>query len=168
MSGFRKRGIYPLNPGQMSDRGSAPSRAFVHLSSDSQLFMEQFTQEQIDLFKTRFEEGFNLDNPVISSGKKFTIQIRMCTNTISTCSTEDVASYASPSVSHSNPSAASLKTCAPDSLCSLTSASSQSDTLSDILTLPKPKQRKQKQRGMNTRAVAITDDEVMKELEDNV
>ena len=37
MSGFRKCGIYPLNPGQISDRELAPWRAFVHSSSDSQL-----------------------------------------------------------------------------------------------------------------------------------
>ena len=72
------------------------------------------------------------------------------------------------SFSHSNPSTASLTTCTPDSLCSLTSASSQSDTLSETLSLPKPKQRKQKRRGMNTRAVVITDDKVWKELEEKV
>ena len=167
MSGFRKCGIYPLNPGQISDRELAPSRAFVHSSSDSQLFMEQFSQEQIDLFKTRFEEGFDLDDSDYLKWREI-YHPDMCTNTISACSTEDVVSDASPSVSHSNPSAASLKTCATDSLCSLTSASSQSDTLSDILSLPKLKQRKQKRRGMNTRAVVITDDKVIKVLEENV
>ena len=93
----------------------------------------------------------------------------MCTNTISTCFTEYVVSDVSLIVSHSNPSAASLKTCAPNyCFCSLTSASSQSDTLSNILSLPKLKQRKLKRRGMNTRAVLITDDKVIKELEENV
>ena len=166
MSGFRKCGIYPLNPGQISDRELAPSRAFVHSSSDSQLFVAQFTQEQIDLFKTRFEEGFDLDDPDYLKWRKIHHPgTCMCSNTISTSSAGDVVSVASPSVSHSNPSAASLTTCAPDSLCSF---SSQSDTLSEILSLPKPKQRKQKRRGMNTRAVVITDDEVLKELEDKV
>jgi hypothetical protein len=166
MSGFRKCGIYPLNPGQISDRELAPSRAFVHSSSDSQLFVAQFTQEQIDLFKTRFEEGFDLDDPDYLKWRKIHHpDTCMCSNTISTSSAGDVVSVASPSVSHSNPSAASLTTCAPDSICSF---SSQSDTLSEILSLPKPKQRKQKRRGMNTRAVVITDDEVLKELEDKV
>ena len=162
MSGFRKCRIYP---GQISDREMAPSRAFVHLSSDSQLLMAQFTQEQIDLFKTRCKEGFDLDDPDYIKW----LEIHhpdVCSNTVSICSARDVVSGASPSASHSSPSTASLTTCAPDSLCSLTSVSSQSDTLSEILSLPKPKQRKQKRQGVNTRAVLITDDEVLKKLEE--
>ena len=120
---------------------------------------------QIDLFKTRFEEGFDLDDPDYLKMAENSPSRCMCSNTISTSSAGDVVSVASPSVSHSNPSAASLTTCAPDSLCSF---SSQPDTLSEVLSLPKPKQRKQKRRGMNTRAVVITDDEVLKELEDKV
>ena len=37
MSGFRKCGIYPLNPGQISDRQLAPSRAFVKPKQTSKL-----------------------------------------------------------------------------------------------------------------------------------
>ena len=104
---------------------------------------------------------------IISSGGKFTIQT--CYTTILSCSARDMVSVASPSVSHSNPSTVSLTTCAPDSLCSLTSASFQSDTLSEILSLPKPKQRKQKRWGMNTTAVVIySGQNVLKELEEKV
>ena len=52
MSGIKKCGVYPLNPGEISDRQLA-------LTSDPQLCTSQFTPEQIILFH---EEGFDLEN----------------------------------------------------------------------------------------------------------
>ena len=43
MSGFKKCGIYPLNPGEISDRQLAPSRPFAHSASDSNLVDKSFS-----------------------------------------------------------------------------------------------------------------------------
>ena len=129
MSGFRKCGIYPLNPGQISDRQLAPSRALVKPKQTSKL--DEITPEQEKLYQKRYEEGHQ--QTVIGS------------------STASVVS-----------------TCAPDSdRASLTVSSvSTSDVLSDLLALPKPKVTKKKQKpGFNQKAVCITDDKVLQELE---
>ena len=56
----------------------------------------------------------------------------------------------------------------PGSSSSLPSSSSnRADTLSEILVLPKPKPRKPKRQGLNTRALLITDDSVVKDIENN-
>ena len=93
MSGFKKCGIYPLNPGEISDRQLAPSKVFVRSASDSQLTSKQFTHEQTELFQTRYE-GYDLHDPVYLKW----LQIHhpdVCSDTVS--------------------SPGSLKTCAPGS-----------------------------------------------------
>jgi hypothetical protein len=154
MSGFKKCGIYPLNPGEISDRQLAPSRAVVHSKSDPQLCTSQFTPEQIALFQTRYEEGFDLEDSEYAKWLR-------------TYHPEDGGSVVSGS-SHgvSTASNPSLKTYDPGSSSSLPSSSSNpADTLSEILVLPKPKPRKPRRQGLNTRAVLITDDAVVKDIE---
>ena len=71
MSGLKKCGIYPLNHVRDLDRQLAPSRVIVHSESDPQLYTSQFAPEQITLFQTRYEEGFDLED---SEYKKSTIR----------------------------------------------------------------------------------------------
>ena len=63
MSGFKKCGIYPLNPGEISDRQLGLSRAFVRSASYSNLLdrspASNFTPEQETLYSTRFEECYD-------------------------------------------------------------------------------------------------------------
>ena len=65
MSGFRKCGIYPLNPGQIDDRQIAPSKVFSEsaekLSTENSVF--QFTEEEQRLYQVRYEEGYNVSDP---------------------------------------------------------------------------------------------------------
>lgn len=72
MSGFRKCGIYPLNPGQISDRQLAPSHAFVKLKSDLKPVskLNDFTPEQEKLYQKHYEEGYNLNDPKYSQWLK--------------------------------------------------------------------------------------------------
>jgi len=70
MSGFRKCGIYPLNPGAVTDRQLATScvttATLSHSQSDytfNKAAGQKFSQEQENLYKKRFEEGYNVYNP---------------------------------------------------------------------------------------------------------
>lgn len=100
----------------------------------------------------------------------------MCSSSILTGSTDEVTSVGSSvSTSHRSPSVASK--CAPGSVCSLTTVSTsspqtsssfqipESDSLNEILVLPKPKPTR-KREGVNSRAVVITNDEVVRELQE--
>ena len=60
MSGFKKCRIYPLNPGEISDRQLAPSRPFAHSASDSSLVDKSFSPEQEKIYQQSFEEGYDV------------------------------------------------------------------------------------------------------------
>ena len=67
MSGFKKCGIYPLNPGEITDRQLTPSKALTHSASDSSLAdKSEFTPQQEALYQSQFEEGYDLKNPEYS------------------------------------------------------------------------------------------------------
>ena len=127
MIGFKKCSIYPLNPGEISDRQLGPSKVFVRSASDSQLTSKQFTHEQAELFQTRYEEGYDLHDPVYLTW----LQIHhpdVCSDTVS--------------------SPGSLKTCAPASSVrtrSLTE-SDGSDALSEILSAKSKRHQAEKTR----------------------
>lgn len=59
-SGFKKAGIYPFNPGEVSDRQLAPAKA---LRKPTITPVPTFTQEQISLFEKRYAEGYDLEDP---------------------------------------------------------------------------------------------------------
>ena len=63
MNGFRKCGIYPLNPGEISDRQLAPSKVFARPDSDSKSIGKLITPEQEKLYQKRYQEGYDLDDP---------------------------------------------------------------------------------------------------------
>ena len=81
MGGFKKCGIYPINPGEVSDRQLAPSKAFqpqkpsqvgsesekikqLESSSDSPVAgNDLFTPEEEVLYKRRYDEGYDLADP---------------------------------------------------------------------------------------------------------
>ena len=161
MSGFRKCGIYPLNPGEISDRQLKPSHAFRPATdSKSVSKTDEFTPEQEKLYQKRYEEGYDLDDP------KFAQWLRV-KNLKAPDDHSDKISISESEKKSSTPSVVS--TCAPDSdRASLTTSSSvsTSDVLSDILRIPQPKTTKKKRKpGFNSRAVCITDDDVLKKLE---
>ena len=78
MAGFRKAGAYPLNPGVISDRQVAPSLAVNPSKSPSSQGSQDsastasdkspstisvFSPEEETLFRTRYEEGYDLPDP---------------------------------------------------------------------------------------------------------
>ena len=112
MSGFRKCGIHPLNPGVIHDRQTANSQAVGG----------EMVQEEPD----------------------------------------------SPNVSSSNGSTpgSGLTTVSPlsQSQCSESSSSGLPQELSDILVLPKSKERGATRRGVNRDAVCITEPEFVEQM----
>ena len=73
MSGFKKTGIYPINPSEVTDRQLAPSKLFeqpstkssqdADLASDSPTKDPLFSPDKVELYKKRYEEGYDLDDP---------------------------------------------------------------------------------------------------------
>ena len=70
MSGLKKTGVYPLNPGEVSDCQLAPSKAVCpqpqscSTTSDSPPGSPLFSSEQVALYEKRYEEKYDiLDDP---------------------------------------------------------------------------------------------------------
>ena len=149
LSGFKKCGIHPLNPGEVKDRQLAPAKAVrpdqqqLTTSDASQnLSATRWSPEQIALYQVRFEEGFDLEG--------------FDQDYIDWLKSEHpyVGNSVSPAVS------------------SLSSGvtSSSSDVLSDILVYPKPSKKsntRKRKPALNSLAVCITEDCVLEELKEN-
>lgn len=162
MSGFRKSGVFPLNPSMVDDRCIAPSKVFQPQttsnpppalespsgpsqatsgnnedcsdteSSAHSSEVELFTAEQEQLFNKRFEEGYDLKDPNYIAWLKI--------NHADRCLSVDRDRHLSVS------STAGL-------------SGSLSSDLSDVLVLPSAEssKKKQKRKGLNNKAVCITD-----------
>ena len=74
MKGFRKCGIYPLNPGEISDRQLAPSHAFRPPVDSKSVSKED--EEQEKLYQKHYEEGYDQGNywPVVTTVIKYQLQ----------------------------------------------------------------------------------------------
>ena len=168
MSGFKKCGIFPLNPSEISDRQIAPSKGVcyqtvaesdqkvdegdVTMNSSSPLF----SPEKKELYKKWYKKGYNVDNPEYIAWLKINHPAEV--NSICT-----VSSSSSSSViigSHSS------KIGFQSSTCSSKSKTLSADVLADVLILPRPAARAKSKRkpALNRKAVCITDDEVVEEL----
>ena len=164
LSGFKKTGIYPFNPSSVDDRQLAPSNALSTLTttatsnlpeqplpedvpSDKQPVL--FSPEKEKRFTQRFEEGYNiLDEEYIAW-----VRINHPEHCLSVGSSSNVSA-----TSGTNHMLASKTSSCPSSL----DQQSKNDILSDILVLPKPKDKSGRKRkaGINQKTVCLTDDEV--------
>ena len=65
LSAFKKCGVYPLNPGEVTDRQIAPSKALCQVQPGRKEppLDSLFTSEQEELFKLRYEEGYDVYDP---------------------------------------------------------------------------------------------------------
>ena len=59
LAGFKKAGVYPFHPGQVSDRQIALSKALKAPTSEAQ----SFSLEEVKLFQQWFEERYNVPDP---------------------------------------------------------------------------------------------------------
>ena len=132
MSGFRKCGIQPFNPGEVGDRVLKVSQGVKTppCPDESEEESPPFSTEKIELFQKRYAEGYDLDDP------EYKVWLKL---------------YHTKSVTSSG--------CRRNS----PSSSEASPILSEILTLPKPPERKKKGTHRQA-AVCITEDDVLEEM----
>ena len=159
MGGFRKCGIYPLNLGAVTDRQLAPSHAtttLTHSQSDFTLTKgtaQRFSQEQVSLYKKRFEETYNVYDPDYVMWLKEN-HPEAATQFISE-PPSSVISSSSAGQSDSN----SLIT-------HLSKSSESSKILDELLVYPAPdaKTKKKRKEAINSKVVVITDTEILDKL----
>ena len=144
LGGFKKTGIYPFNPGEVSDRQLAPSKALKKPSAP------YFSPEQVTLFEQRFEKGYDVSDPTYLAWKS--------------------ANHPSPiSVSSGKSAATSSSITSPVSMGSYSSHKSSEEVLDELLTLPQPPSTssgRPKRKAVNDKAVEITDDNVLREMKE--
>ena len=174
MSGFKKCGVYPLNPGEITDRQIAPSNTTFCSKKDrvSQMVNEfeldvstqqQSNDEKESLYRKRYDEGYDvLDDEYVewlrhNHPESVPTSLVTGSTTVSSLSSDNQ----SPECSASNTSIVSTH-------CGSSSSSTTiSTTLSDILSLPRPKTpRTKRKKGLNTKALCITDTQVLEELQE--
>ena len=160
MSGFKKTGIYPINPNEVTDRQIAPSKPFQQLQtessqegsvSDNPTSNSLFSPDEVELYKKRYEEGYNLDDPSYTAWLKINHPTEVCSNTVK--SSSSLVSGELSKTSRDSVNSGKLKL-------------SSGDALSEILTLPCPVPRtKSKHKAvLNAKAICITDDAVLADL----
>ena len=67
LAGFKKTGISPFNPSEVDDRMLAPAKVFEPTNGDSSSSCSrstEFSAEQCSLFEKRFEEGYDVQDPL--------------------------------------------------------------------------------------------------------
>ena len=140
LSGFKKSGIFPLNPSEVSDRMLAPSVNFNPSTSDSASSSASptFTADQVHLYEQRFSEGYDLHDP------QYELWVKE--NHPSSSDTDSLKTHVSSK-----------------------SISTVSSNLSDILKYPEPKApSKTKKQGMNTcSAACLSDSPMVQQLKEN-
>ena len=79
MSGFKKTGIYPINPSEVTDRQIAPSKPFQQSPTESSQDGSEdpfFSLDKVELYKKHYEEGYNLDDPSYTAWLKLITQLK--------------------------------------------------------------------------------------------
>jgi hypothetical protein len=151
MSGFKKCGIFPLNPGEITDRQIAPSTLFP--SQDRSPVTDpdvkstvKPSSERDSLYRKRYEEGYDLyDDDYLQWIRDNDLRLP----------TADSLEVHTTCTSGSQLSSA----------CSTHCGGSTGSSLSEILAIPKPLAPKKKKRQVvNAKAACITDAEVLEEL----
>ena len=141
LSGFKKSGVYPLNPGEVTDRQLAPSKA-VHPQTEKREETAPnpgtplFSPEQETLYQRRYEEQYDImDAGYVAWLKIYHPEAAVSATSIDTSS----------------------------SLSSGKKSSNSSDVLSEVLVLPQPQANptKKKKATLTKQALCITDDDVL-------
>ena len=155
MSGFKKTGVYPLNPGEVNDRQLAPSKALLcpktgnvdNAKTTPTPGSPLFSPEQEALYQKRFDENYDISDPSYVAWLKI------------------IHPEAELSV------AASVGTSSSSGQHHLGSVNSAKDTdssdiLSEVLLLPEPKEKPASKRkpALTKKTVCLTEDDVLENL----
>ena len=144
----------------MTDRQIAPSRPFKQsLSESSQdgstsnsgTKNSLFTPDQVELYKKRYEEGYNLDDPNCTAWLKINHPTEVCSNTVQSSSSLVSCKQSEESKDSGKPGNMKL---------------SCDDALSEILVLPCPEPRNNSKHkvAINAKAICITDGTILEDL----
>ena len=177
--GFKKTGIYPFNPGEVSDRQLAPSRA---LKKPIPPPVATFTPEQIAKFEECYKEGYDVEDPIYSTWLNIYYPSK---GSVSSAVTTDISS---PGSSVSASLRANAKTSTPDAAISpsvsssistpetsasvVTTASAKSlrsseEVLNELLVFPQAvPSRRRRRKALDDRAKESTDDNTLQEMKD--
>ena len=145
-----KAGIYPINPSEVTDRQIAPSKPFQQLqteasqdgsASDNPTNDSLFSPDKVELYKKRYEEGYDLDDPSYTAWLKINHPTEVCSNTANS------SSLVSGVLSKESRDSGKFRL-------------SSGDTMSEILALTKSKRKP----ALNAKAICITDDTVLEGL----
>ena len=139
LSGFKKCGIYPLNPGEVNDRQLAPSKAVrPQPATPDDTNTPLFSPEQEALYRRRFDEGYDVNDPDYIAWMR---------------------------LNHPEVAVSATSSSSDQKATSSNKLSSPSDTLSEILAFPQPQNNPRKRKpAKNSKAVCMTDDDVLQEL----
>lgn len=165
LGGFKKAGIYPFNPGAVSDRQLAPSKA---LSTKPTTQLPTFSPEQNKLFEVRYEEGYNLeDDATYLAWKNIYHPSPESVSGTATCTTISAANSTSTTCSIAS-SVSSSRSASVITSPSVRSLPSSEEVLDELLVLPQPLPPKtgRRRKAINDKAREITDDAVLQELKD--
>lgn len=162
MSRFKKSGIYPLNPSEVTDRQVAPSKPYQQQSKQSSQVVGSvsesptssstlFSPDKVELYKKRYEEGYNVGDPDYVAWLKINYPTEICSN----ATKSSVSSISGALLKEDRGSSDSGK-----------SKLASGDALSEILVFPCPLSRPKSDRkpALNAKTVCITDDSAAEEL----
>jgi hypothetical protein len=151
--GFKKAGIYPFNPGEVSDRELAPSKMGIKPTSQ----IQTFSSEQIAKFEKQYKEGYDVQDATYLEWKNIYHPSPKTSDSPTSVSVCGVLSTASSTVTST-------------SVVSVSSTSSpkSEDVLNELLVLPQqmPSKTGRRKKGINQKAKEITDPIVLQEMKE--
>jgi len=155
MSGFKKTGVYPLNPGEVNDHQLAPSKALLCPKTgnvDSAKTTPTpgsplFSPEQEALYQKRFDENYDISDPSYVAWLKIN-------HPEAELSVASSVGTSSSSGQHHLGSVNSAKN------------TDSSDILSEVLVLPEPKEKPASKRkpALTKKTLCLTEDDVLENL----
>ena len=151
LGGFKKAGIYPFNPGEVSDRQLAPSKALTKPTPP----VPTFSPEQIALFEVRYAEGYDVQDATYLAWKSIYYPSPESVSSAATSTSASITSSVSVSAS-------AITTPSPKSL------PSSEEVLDELLVLPQPQPAKtgRRKKAINNKAKEITDAVVLQEMKE--
>ena len=155
MKGFKKTGVWPINPGEVTDRQIAPSKALCVNYTPQHTPEPQNNQEQSSpltplfspeieaLYQKRYEEKYDIEDPGYVAWLKINHPELNVSGSFSDSSSEKFSHLSSVKSK---------------------SSSCSSDILSELLVLPEAKIARKRKGGLNAKAICITESHVLEEM----
>ena len=171
LGGFKKTGIYPFNPGEVSDRQLAPSMALKKPTPQ----VPTFSPEQTAQFEVHYKEGYNVQDTTYLAWKSIYHpspgSLSSASTTVSSSPESSASACAASSTAIAAMSTAPSVTSTVSSSASVVttrSLPSSEDILNELLVLPQapPSKTGRRRKAINDKAKDVTDASVLQEMKD--